>query len=39
MAHDNLAFEQKRDSNELRKIGIFASPSGVRNIWQRHDLE
>ena len=39
MAHDNPAFGQKRASNELRKIGIFVSPSGVRNIWQRHDLE
>lgn len=39
MAHDNPAFGQKRASNELRKIGIFVSPAGVRCIWQRHDLE
>ena len=26
-------------SNELRKKGIFVSPSGVRSIWLRHNLE
>lgn len=30
---------QHRTSNELRKKGIFISDSGVRSIWQRHDLE
>lgn len=33
------AFGQVRASNELRKLGTFVSPSGVRSIWMRHDLE
>jgi hypothetical protein len=33
------AFGQVRASNELRKRGIFISPSGVRSVWLRHDLE
>ena len=32
------AHGQARASNELRKRGIFASPSGVRSIWLRHGL-
>ena len=28
-----------RVSNELRKRGIFVSPSGVRSVWLRRDLE
>ena len=29
---------QVRVSNELRKCGVFVSPSGVRSIWLRNDL-
>jgi len=29
---------QVRASNELRKRGVFVSPSGVRSIWLRHNL-
>lgn len=32
------AHGQLRASNELRKRGIFVSPSGVRSIWLRHQL-
>jgi transposase InsO family protein len=38
-AFENPAYGQVRASNELRKRGIFVSPSGVRCVWQRHDLE
>ncbi|MGG2142855.1 IS481 family transposase [Symbiopectobacterium sp. RP] len=30
---------QHRTNNELCKKGVFISGSGVRSIWQRHDLE
>uniref|UniRef100_UPI001D13FB72 IS481 family transposase n=1 Tax=Xenorhabdus sp. BG5 TaxID=2782014 RepID=UPI001D13FB72 len=33
------AHGQHRASNELRQKGISVSGSGVRSIWQRHDLE
>lgn len=32
------AYGQARTSNELRKAGVFVSPSGVRSIWLRHEL-
>jgi transposase InsO family protein len=32
------AHGQVRASNDLRKRGIFVSPSGVRGIWLRHGL-
>lgn len=33
------AYGQARTSNELRKMGVFVSGSGVRSIWLRHNLE
>ncbi|PHM22021.1 IS481 family transposase [Xenorhabdus budapestensis] len=38
-AIDYPAYGQVRTSNELRKLGVFVSPSGVRSIWLRHNLE
>jgi len=38
-ALEQPAFGQVRVSNELRQRGIFVSPSGVRSVWLRHDLE
>ena len=32
------AHGQVRASNELRKGGVFISPSGVRSVWLRHNL-
>jgi len=39
IAIDNPALGQVRVSNELRQEGIVISPSGVRSIWLRPDLE
>lgn len=38
-AVEEPAHGQVRVSNELRKKGVFVSPSGVRSIWLRHNLE
>lgn len=38
-ALEQPAFGQVRVSNELRKRGIFISPSGMRSVWLRRDLE
>ena len=37
-AIDFPAHGQFRASNELRKLGVFVSGSGVRGIWLRHGL-
>lgn len=39
LAVDEPAWGQLRTSNELAKEGVSISPSGVRGIWQRHDLQ
>ena len=38
-ATDQPAYGQVRASNELKKQGIIVSPSGIRSIWLRHELE
>ena len=38
-AIEQPAMGQLRVSNELRKRGIFVSPSGVRSVWLRRNLE
>jgi len=39
IAIENPALGQLRVSNTLKQEGVFISPSGVRSIWLRHDLE
>src|SRR5512146_455314 len=38
-AIEQPAYGQVRVSNELKKRGLFVSPSGVRSIWQRRNRE
>ena len=39
MALEEPAWGQTRVSNELRRVGMSLSHSGVRSVWQRHNLE
>src|SRR6201994_4946054 len=39
LAIEQPAFGQVRTANELTKRGLFASPSGARSVWLRHDLQ
>ena len=39
LAIEQPAWGQVRVSNEVKKKGLSISPYGVRNVWQRHDLE
>jgi len=39
LAVENPALGQVRVSNQLKQQGMFVSPSGVRSIWLRHELE
>ncbi len=38
-AHEHPQFGQARAAGELTALGYLVSASGVRNIWQKHDLE
>jgi len=38
LAIEQPAFGQVRTANELTKRGLFASPSGVRSVWLRHEF-
>src|SRR5437868_9858635 len=39
IALEKPAFGQVRVANELTKRGLFVSPTGVRSVWLRHDLQ
>ena len=39
LALEQPAWGQERAANELRRRGMSVSASGVRAVWQRHDLE
>ena len=39
MAVEQPAYGQVRVANELTKRGKFVSPTGVRSVWLRHDLQ
>lgn len=39
LAIEKPAYGQVRIANELTQRGLFVSPTGVRSVWLRHDLE
>ena len=39
LAIQKPAYGQVRVANELTQRGLFVSPTGVRSVWLRHDLE
>src|SRR5215203_450002 len=39
LAIEKPAYGQVRVANELTQRGMFVSPTGVRSVWLRHDLE
>jgi transposase InsO family protein len=39
MAVEQPAYGQVRVANELTKRGLFVSPTGVRSVWLRNDLQ
>src|SRR5205085_11356045 len=39
VAIEKPAYGQVRVANELTQRGLFVSPTGVRSVWLRHDLE